>query len=172
MTTLKKKVSWKNKTCKIKSKNIKAIAILAPNKDDIQGHVLFTQKNKTLIIDYEVQGLTDGEHGFHIHEYGDLSDGCTSACSHFNPFNKKHGGLNSKERHAGDLGNIISKNGISKGEIKTKTLSIVNNKIGIIGRMVIVHEDRDDLGKGGDEESLKTGNAGKRVACGVIGLKK
>lgn len=167
-----KNESSKKKSCKLRSKNIKAISVLAPNKDDIKGCILFTQKNNTLIIDYEIEGLKDGEHGFHIHEYGDLSDGCDSACSHFNPFNKKHGGLNSKERHAGDLGNIISKNQVSKGQIKTKSLSILNNKVGIVGRMIIIHEDKDDLGKGNNEESLKTGNAGKRVACGVIGLKK
>ena len=50
-----------------------------------------------------IYGLQDGLHGFHIHEFGDLSDGCNTACSHFNPFNKKHGGLHSKERHASDL---------------------------------------------------------------------
>tara|TARA_B100000900_G_scaffold394280_1_gene391563 strand:+ start:44 stop:565 length:522 start_codon:yes stop_codon:yes gene_type:complete len=170
--TSRKRSVCKNKSCKLKPKSIKAISILAPNKDDIKGCVLFTQKNNTLIIDYEIEGLTDGEHGFHIHEYGDLSDGCDSACSHFNPFNKKHGGLNSKERHAGDLGNIISNNMYSKGQIKTNNLSILNNRLGIVGRMIIIHEDRDDLGKGNNEESLKTGNAGKRVACGVIGLKK
>ena len=117
--------------------------------------------------------MTDGLHGFHIHEYGDLSDGCNSACSHFNPFNKNHGGLHSKERHEGDLGNIESKNNISKGELFAKGLSLTRNKkLSILGRMFIVHDKEDDLGLGGDEESLKTGNAGARLACGVIGLKK
>lgn len=61
-------------------------------------------------MNYEIYGLQDGLHGFHIYESGDLSDGCNTACSHFNPFNKKHGGLHSKERYAGDLGNIESIN--------------------------------------------------------------
>ena len=58
----------------------------------------------------------------------------------------------------------------SKGSLFAKNLSLSPGKYCITGRMIIVHEDEDDLGKGGDEESLKTGNAGKRVACGVIGL--
>ena len=148
-----------------------AIAILNQNKDNISGHVRFIPHKTGLHIHYDIKGLKDGEHGFHIHEYGDLSEGCTSACSHFNPDNCDHGGLDSKTRHAGDLGNIVSKDKIAKGRLYASKLSTnPKNKYNIVGRMIIVHEDRDDLGKGGDEESLKTGNAGKRVACGVIGL--
>ena len=105
--------------------------------------------------------------------YGDLSDGCTSSCSHFNPFNTNHGGRHSKERHVGDLGNVISKNKLAKGSFHDKMISLdLKSKCCIVGRCIVVHADRDDLGKGGDEESLKTGNAGKRLACGVIGLSK
>lgn len=150
-----------------------AVTVLAENKNGITGKVLFTESsNKKLKIEYEIYGLTDGKHGFHIHEYGDLTDGCQSACAHFNPFGKKHGGHDSNERHAGDLGNIISNNGIAKGVMVDKLLSLnVKNQTCIIGRMIIVHKDEDDLGLGGNEDSLKTGNAGERVACGVIGIK-
>lgn len=161
------------KGCKGGRKKInKAVAVLAENKNNITGKIYFTElKNSTLKINYEIHGLTNGKHGFHIHEYGDLTDGCKSACSHFNPFNKKHGGLKSTERHAGDLGNIISHNGIAKGKLFDNVLSLnYKNKTCIIGRMIIIHRDEDDLGLGGNEESLKTGNAGERVACGVIGL--
>ncbi len=148
-----------------------AIAILNHNKDNVSGHIRFIPHKSGLQIHYTIKGLTNGEHGFHIHEYGDLSEGCTSACSHFNPDNTTHGGLTSKVRHAGDLGNIRSNNGLSKGKLYASKLSLEpSSKYNILGRMIIVHADRDDLGKGGDEESLKTGNAGKRVACGVIGL--
>ena len=150
-----------------------AVAVLAPNDNGVDGVVRFTQEGKTVHIDYDITGLTDGEHGFHIHTYGDLTDGCDSACAHFNPEGKEHGGLDSEIRHLGDLGNISSEKGVSKGRISTDTLSLVMGKTNcIVGRMIIVHADRDDLGKGGDAESLKTGNAGKRVACGVIGLAK
>ena len=87
--------------------------------------------------------------------------------------NITHGGLDSKVRHEGDLGNITSRDGRAKGILMAKTLSL--NPKGptfIVGRMIIVHADRDDLGLGGDEESLKTGNAGKRLACGVIGFQE
>lgn len=148
-----------------------AVAVLAPNTNGVSGVVYFTDTGEGVKIEYDIKGLSDGEHGFHIHEYGDLTDGCESACAHFNPFNKKHGGLDSEERHEGDLGNIVSDGGSAKGVIFVKTLSLQPTEItSILGRMIIVHEDRDDLGLGDNEESLKTGNAGKRVGCGVIGL--
>jgi len=122
---------------------------------------------------YEINGLSDGKHGFHIHNYGDLTDGCKSACAHFNPENKNHGGRNTEERHIGDLGNITSKNNLSKGFFYDKYISLdYKHKYCIIGRSIIIHKDEDDLGKGGNEESKKTGNAGSRLACGVIGITK
>ena len=111
-----------------------AVAVLAPN-----------DTGKGVLITYDIKGLSDGEHGFHIHEYGDLTDGCDSACAHFNPFNTTHGGLNSKIRHEGDLGNILSTGGVAQGEIMAKTLSLNPiSKTCIMGRMIIVHADRDD----------------------------
>jgi Cu-Zn family superoxide dismutase len=163
-----------NKGCKKGGKKIynKAVSVLAENNNKITGKIFFSEiKKSKLKINYEIRGLNDGKHGFHIHEYGDLTDGCESACSHFNPFGKKHGGPKSNIRHAGDLGNIISKNGVAKGTLIDEILSLdFKNPACIIGRMIIIHEDEDDLGLGDNDESLKTGNAGKRVACGVIGL--
>ena len=106
--------------------NAHAVAVLVPDpKQKVEGVVRFTQDGNTLHVDYEIENLfPDGEHGFHVHEYGDLTDGCESACAHFNPDGETHGGLDSSTRHLGDLGNITSKNGISKGRISTDTLSL------------------------------------------------
>ena len=149
-----------------------AVAVLVPDPNQkVEGVVRFTQDGNTLHVDYDIQHLDDGEHGFHVHEYGDLTEGCKSACAHFNPYSHEHGGLDSEVRHLGDLGNIISKDGVSKGRISTDSISLnMGLPNCIVGRMIIVHKDRDDLGKGGDAESLLTGNAGERLGCGVIGL--
>jgi len=150
-----------------------AVAVMAPNDNGVTGVVHFKDTGNGVKIKYNITGLSDGEHGFHIHEYGDLTDGCQSACAHFNPFGTTHGGLDSAERHEGDLGNIISKSGVAQGSLLAKSLSLDPHSITfIVGRMIIVHQDRDDLGLGGDAESLKTGNAGKRMACGVIGFQE
>ncbi|KAJ6384399.1 hypothetical protein OIU78_027666 [Salix suchowensis] len=89
---------------------------------------------------------------------------------HFNPVGKEHGAPTDENRHAGDLGNV------TVGDDGTATFTIIDNQIpltgphSIVGRAVVVHADPDDLGKGGHELSKSTGNAGGRVACGVIGL--
>jgi len=162
------------------SKNIIAIAYLnnnlENNKNQIKGSVYFyeQQDQDNVLIDINLSGLPkDSNLGFHIHAAGDLSDGCTAACAHFNPFNTIHGGPNSRERHVGDLGNIkTDANGICKVKFTDSMIKLRGYKQNIIGRSIVIHGKEDDLGKGGDEESLKTGNAGKRIACAVIGYAK
>ena len=151
-----------------KSKKHKATAYISMN--GISGKVHFSSSNESCNIKYSIKGLPDGKHGFHIHRCGDLTKGCSGGCDHFNPTNSQHGGLNSLIRHAGDLGNINSKKGTAMGKIVAKHLSCdPKSHFSIIGRMIIIHEDKDDLGKGNNEESKITGNAGKRLACAVIG---
>lgn len=116
-----------------------------------------------------VAGLSPGLHGFHVHEFGDLRDGCQSMCAHFNPTGSTHGGLRSAHRHLGDLGNIsANQNGTATIDIIDPHLRLTG-PFGIIGRGLIIHADRDDLGRGPAPDSLITGNSGKRIMCGVIG---
>lgn len=120
----------------------------------------------------EVTGLKAGLHGFHIHEFGDNTNGCMSAGPHFNPHGKEHGGPTHEIRHAGDLGNVIADDsGVAKVDLADKQISL-SGKLSILGRTVVVHADVDDLGDGGHELSKSTGNAGARLACGVIGICK
>jgi Cu-Zn family superoxide dismutase len=152
---------------------IQAIAVFTDSK--IKGQVIFTETpQKTIHIDINLSGLNkNAQHGFHVHESGDLSDGCTSMCSHFNPYKKKHGGPHSKERHVGDLGNIqTDKKGNCQMQLEDDQIKLRGTKCNIVGRGLIIHENPDDLGQGPDEESTKTGNAGKRIACAVIGYSK
>jgi Cu-Zn family superoxide dismutase len=156
------------------SKEIFAIAVF--NNEKIKGFVKFSEdlKKKIVRIDVNIKGLGKNTlHGFHVHEAGDLTDKCTSMCSHFNPQNKTHGCPGMKERHIGDLGNLISN---SKGDANysfyDNMIKLRGNKFNIIGRGLIIHEGEDDCGKGDNEESLKTGNSGKRIACAVIGYSK
>ena len=151
------------------NKNIEAICVI--NQNNITGTILFTEnlKEKKTDISINLKGLTPGLHGFHIHEYGDLREGCSSTCAHYNPHNKKHGGPNSKERHVGDLGNIkANKSGIVKMKMSDKLIKL-RGKYNVIGRSIVIHEDEDDLGLGNHSDSLTTGHAGKRIACGIIG---
>jgi Cu-Zn family superoxide dismutase len=137
------------------------------------GYVKFTEDltNDRIKIDLNICGLNPNSlHGFHVHEAGDLTDKCTSMCSHFNPYGNTHGCPGMRKRHV-DLGNIQTNKG---NAIYTfyDNVKLRGTKSNIIGRGLIIHEDEDDCGKGGDDESLKTGNAGKRIACAVIGYSK
>lgn len=118
-----------------------------------------------------ITGLTPNAlRGFHIHTLGDLSNGCLSTGTHFNPFGKTHGAPDDKERHVGDLGNVQSdKDGVADVDITDHIISLFGI-YSILGRSFVVHTGTDDLGRGGHEDSKTTGHAGGRAACGVIGI--
>ncbi|CAH2072465.1 unnamed protein product [Thlaspi arvense] len=143
----------------------------------------------TTHITGKISGLSPGFHGFHIHSFGDTTNGCISTGPHFNPLNRVHGPPDEEERHAGDLGNILAgSDGVAEISIKDKqvlqvlsfsVISIVpiisgcslvsqiplSGQHSILGRAVVVHADADDLGKGGHKLSKSTGNAGARAGC-------
>lgn len=146
----------------------RAVCVLHPTaKSSVRGIVVFTQKKGYVEVKGKVVGLTPGKHGFHVHEFGDCSahDG-SSAGGHFDPDGKKHGGPKDTERHVGDLGNIdANADGIAEFTRQDKMIAL-NGGHSIIGRSVIVHAKADDL------KSQPSGDAGGRVACGVIGVAK
>ncbi len=146
----------------------KAVAELHGTKgNNISGTVTFTKEADGIKVVADITGLKHGKHGFHIHEYGDCTaDDGSSAGGHFNPENVKHGAPTDSVRHVGDLGNIeAGQDGNAHLEL-TDTLLSFSGPHSIIGRGVIVHGGEDDL------TSQPSGNAGPRVACGVIGIAK
>ncbi|EPB74605.1 copper/zinc superoxide dismutase [Ancylostoma ceylanicum] len=92
------------------------------------------------------------------------------AGAHYNPFNRTHGAPNDTARHIGDLGNIYTPNSTTTWINITDSTISLNGAHNILGRTVVIHADPDDLGRGNSTESNRTGNAGKRVACGIIEL--
>ena len=99
-----------------------------------------------------------------------MTEGCKTAGPHFNPHGHTHGGPNEEVRHVGDLGNLhAGEDGVAHFEIEDHLVHLYGEH-SVVGRSCICHADIDDLGKGGHELSKTTGNAGARLACGVIGL--
>jgi Cu-Zn family superoxide dismutase len=146
----------------------KAVAILHPTAGNkAQGTVTFAQEAGGVRVTANISGVPAGEHGFHIHEFGDCSaaDG-VSAGGHFNPSNMAHGAQNAPTRHVGDLGNVTAD---ADGNITLDLLDArmsLNGPHSIVGRGLILHANPDDF------KTQPTGNAGGRIACGVIGVAK
>jgi Cu-Zn family superoxide dismutase len=149
---------------------IKAVAVLT-GSSNVSGTINFEQEGLgPTSVEGEIKGLNPGKHGFHVHALGDTTNGCMSTGPHFNPKSLEHGAPEDDVRHAGDLGNVTAgEDGVAKVSLKDVQIPL-SGVDSIIGRAVVVHGDPDDLGKGGHELSKSTGNAGARVACGVIGL--
>lgn len=140
---------------------------------NVKGSVFFEQASESdpTTVTWDISGNdANALRGFHIHTFGDNTNGCTSAGPHFNPFSKTHGAPEDDNRHVGDLGNITTDgSGSAKGTKQDLFLKLTGAN-SILGRSIVVHSGTDDLGKGGHEQSSTTGNAGGRPACGVIGF--
>ncbi len=144
-----------------------AIAVLMPAQGkNVRGTIRFTQQADGVRVVADVTGLQpNSRHGFHVHEKGDLSaPDYTSAGGHFNPEGHPHGAREAQERHAGDFGNLeADADGRARMDFVDTKISL-HGKTSIIGRAVIVHEKADDL------TSQPTGDAGGRIAGGVVGF--
>jgi Cu-Zn family superoxide dismutase len=146
----------------------KAIAVLQPTEGSkVKGTITFTKGSDGVRVEGEITGLAPGKHGFHIHEFGDTSsaDG-KAAGAHFNPTGEKHGAPDGEHRHVGDFGNIeAGTDGAAKVNFLDKQIALEGEK-SILGRGLVVHAKADDL------KSQPSGEAGDRVAVGVIGVTK
>nr|AJW76277.1 CuZn superoxide dismutase [Pinctada imbricata] len=144
----------------------------------VVGQIRLAQKGRKAPVEmdihlsgFDVSGPSpQHEHGFHIHEYGGMENGCQTLGGHFNPEKVNHGAPDAKERHHGDLGNIHCDNfGNSAEEITDHKITMFGRN-SIIGRSFTIHEGSDDMGLGGTKASLSGGNAGTRIACCTIAL--
>lgn len=145
-------------------KTMKAVAELSPAANSkVKGTVTFTRRGDKTHVVAVLTGLTPGLHGFHIHEKGDCTaPDASSAGGHFNPTTTEHGGPEAIHRHVGDFGNVEAD---PVGHVFfTKDFPNIDfdGPASILGRAVIIHANADDL------TTQPSGNAGGRVACGVI----
>ncbi|KAJ3279199.1 Superoxide dismutase [Cu-Zn] [Borealophlyctis nickersoniae] len=157
---------------------MKAIAVVLPDKASdkgVKGTVTMTQESeeKQTTIEIYLENVPKGKHGIHFHEFG-LSQpwNCTTAGLHYNPFGKNHGAPDAQERHVGDLGNIeAGDDGIVKVTLQDSYVKLFGDNQ-VLGRTFVVHANVDDFGLTTAEQSKITGNAGGRLACGIVGIVK
>ena len=146
-------------------KNLGA-AVVEIASNAVKGVVRIVQLDKdTCLFDGTIHGLSPGEHGISVNEFGDLSRGCESCGNHFNPYNQPHGGRKDQNRHLGDLGNVIAQ---SDGRAFFKFTDDQLKVWDMIGRSFVIHQNADDLGRGRDQQSKIDGNTGPGIACAII----
>lgn len=144
------------------------VALVSPLSEDekAKGVVRFQMVPEGVRILADFDGLEPGsKHGIHLHQFGDLTaKGALSAGDHYNPEGKPHGLPDSEDRHAGDFGNLTADSkGRASIDLVVKNLSLAGPKNPILGRTLIIHAKQDD-------GSQPSGNAGDRIAAGVVGI--
>jgi len=143
----------------------KAVATLEPTKGNAAaGTVTFQQKGDKVQVEAKLSGLKPNqEHGFHAHEKGDCSSGDgMSTGGHFNPTGKPHGPQDA-DHHAGDLPALkADASGNAQASFTLSGVTVGSGTTDLVGRGLIVHAAPDDY------KTQPTGNAGARIACGVI----
>ena len=129
------------------------------------GVVTLTQGPNGVLVQADLQGLTPGAHGFHIHETGACTPDFGAAGDHFNPASTGHGFNHEEGAHAGDLPNVYAgEDGAARADFFTTAVSLAadveNSLFDSDGSAIIVHENPDTYGA--------DAGAGGRVACGII----
>lgn len=143
-----------------------AVAMLSPvDGSNVRGTVIFTRQSNGILVEAELTGLGPGEHGFHVHEFGDCGgEKASAAGDHMAPHAREHGDPEGDpgERHVGDLGNLSATSQGSGHYSRVDPVIAFSGENNILGKAVIVHGMEDDL------TSQPSGNSGDPVACGVI----
>ena len=143
-----------------------AMATLRPttSSSTAQGTVHFQELGDGAVeVEIDLTGVPPGVHGFHVHEFGSCADSGTAAGGHFNPMNMPHASPEAVSHHAGDFGNVTAAaNGEVHTRFTTRSITVSESLRSVVGKAVILHAQRDDL------TSQPTGDAGGRIACGVV----
>lgn len=149
--------------------HVRPSSTLDAAEPQVTGLVLFRQlaPGARLEAFFEMEGFqaepNGSSHAIHVHQFGDLSQGCDSTGPHYNPLSVQH------PQHPGDFGNFAVRDG-GLWKYRPGLAASLSGPYSIVGRAVVVHAGEDDLGRGGNPASLENGNAGRRLACCVVGL--
>lgn len=155
-------------SCATMATGPRAVANLAPTTGNTAaGTVNLTQRGDGGVeVQVSLTGVPPGTHGFHIHEKGDCGDNGNAAGGHYNPTGTPHGAPDAPQQHAGDFGNVTADaNGVVNTVFTTRSITVAEGPITAIGHAIILHANPDDL------QTQPTGNAGARIACGVVTLR-
>ena len=143
-----------------------ASATLSPTSSGSSAHgtvELAERPDGSVDVTVNLAGVPPGVHGFHIHEKGDCGDGGNAAGGHYNPASVAHGSPSADPHHAGDWGNVTADgDGNVNARFNTRSVTVNDGLSTAVGHAIILHANPDDL------QSQPTGNAGPRIACGVV----
>ncbi|XP_061534378.1 extracellular superoxide dismutase [Cu-Zn]-like [Phycodurus eques] len=159
---------WQNNGTLYGACKMRPSSLLAEGLPKVYGQVLFKQdyphgKLKVLLRFHGFPVGSEAEpRAVHIHQYGDLQQGCDSTGGHYNPRGVSH------PNHPGDFGHFAPQQGKIHAVLESEAMLF--GSLSVLGRAVVVHEKKDDFGLGGDAGSLLHGNAGRRLGCCVIGV--
>ncbi|THD19590.1 Cytosolic Cu-Zn superoxide dismutase [Fasciola hepatica] len=147
------------------------VRMVATFNASYSGQIFVNADGNLLTVRGQISGLPNSSTlGVHVHQYGDLGNGCLNAGGHYNPRGVTHGGPDTASRHPGDFGNVRTDGmGVANFDLTIRNSGLTKNNE-LLGLAVVVHAGQDDLGQGGNAGSLATGNSGARLTCAVLGI--